>query len=85
MSLNTDVLDDSWEGVLWDELTKIAKIKKNLSASHCQALTLLIQMLTHYLRTNPNHSQSSAFLQKTTCLLPSFKDPEQRNSITQLI
>ena len=69
--------------MLWKELSGIAKIKKSLTASHCELLSLLIGMVGYYLSSNTN--SSTPFLQKITNLLPSLKELTQRSNIAALI
>ncbi len=68
----------------------MGKVKRNMTPQHCEKLSLLIVLLSRYihLRSNstlPHTPNSSVFLKKIITLLPSIRDPEQRQQVQHLM
>jgi len=85
--LHTAELDSGWEKYIWEELSKITKLKKNLSGFHCERLSLLIVILTRYINLKPAglQGESKNFLRRVIGVLPNIKEAEQRQQITNLM
>jgi hypothetical protein len=60
-------------------------VKKNMTAVHCEKLSLLILVLSRYIRLSGSATATSSFLKKIISVLPNIKDPEQRLQILQLM
>lgn len=63
----------------------MTRLKRNLTAVHCEKLATLIAILARYIRLRGSLKSADAFLQRIVGVLPSIRDPEQRLQILELL